>query len=238
MKAIIVALSLLFASAVAINEHQDGAIDTQINSINNHAYADPQVEVDLDTDEFQEPDLHNRRAQNGPNAGKRMATWRRVHNEPRRKYHVKYGGEFQSIKFNMQLKKEAEVFAKKLVSNCVNRAPKAGENPHNYGVNSAMRMGTRAFQSPVAIMKSWERKLPLGYPKNGVMTQVLWAKTQYVGCADASSPLKSDKTCTASVCFYSKAGNCAFGRFDNYTQAVINGPACSTECPPNIVDGC
>ena len=35
------------------------------------------------------------------------------------------------------------------------------------------------------------------------MTQILWAGTEYVGCADAESS-QSGKSCTAAVCYYAK----------------------------------
>lgn len=223
MKAISIALSLLIASFAVANEAS--SIDN-VESI-----------IAEDELEFAEEKTNLRRLQSGPNAAKRMATWKKVHNDMRKKYHVQYGGEFVPIKWNMELKNEAEAWAKELVSNCVNRLPGSTKNPNNYGVNSAMNSKSSIFRSPVAIMKMWENKLPLGYPANSVMTQVLWAKTEYVGCADAASPGSSANKCSASVCFYAKAGNCAFKRFGgtgNWTQAVINGPACTNVCPSTV----
>lgn len=223
------ALSLLIASLAAADER----VSSSLNSA---------APANLVQDEYGPDDekTNLRHLQSGPNAGKRMTTWRKVHNNMRKKYHVEYGGEFTPIKWNMELKREAEIWANELVKTCVNKLPGATQNPNYYGVNSAMESGSRAFRSPVAVMKMWERKLPLGYPDNSVATQVLWSKTQYVGCADASSPVGADtKKCTASVCFYAKAGNCAFGRFGgtgNWTQAVLNGPACSSACPSTVDD--
>ncbi|KAL3788132.1 hypothetical protein HJC23_005470 [Cyclotella cryptica] len=216
MKTITFAISLLLVSVVAVSEKQDHATVKASNTINHHEQS-------------------GRRAQNGPNAGKRMATWRKAHNDMRRKYHVEFGGTFKSVKWNMELKNHAEKWAKEIVKTCVNRTPKSGQNPNDYGVNSAVKTGTRGFQNPITVMKTWEKKLPLGYPKNSVMTQVLWRNTGYVGCADASSAVGAEKTCTAAVCVYAKAGNCAMKRFGfNWTQAVIEGPACSATCPPNL----
>jgi hypothetical protein len=230
MKAFTLALSLLIASAAAVNENT-------VSILNNHA-------GDVIEEVLETPSLrHGRHLQTttstNTNTPERYAEYKKAHNDMRRKYHKKFGGEFVAINWNMQLKSEAEAFAKKLVKNCANRVPQAGENPNNYGVNSVLNPGVD-FLNPASVMKLWENKLPLGYPKNGVFTQVLWSKTLYVGCADASSsPAQLTNGCTASVCFYAKAGNCAFGRFDgNVTQAVINGPACSTECPSNLKDGC
>lgn len=211
MKAITIILSLLLIAASAIHDH---------------------VDQDLELDD--PSSTQTRRIQNGPNAGKRMANWRKSHNQMRRKYHTLYGGTFAPIKWNMALKRDAEKWAKQLVKDCSNRLPDATYNPNNYGVNSAMKSGSRSFQNPVKVMQSWENKLKFSYPKNSVMTQVLWSATKYVGCADASSRKDNDKTCTASVCFYAKAGNCAFKRFDNWTEAVLYGPACGNACPSNL----
>ena len=216
MKAITIILSLLLIATSAI--HDDANSQLSIEQLH----------------EDNGPTSSRRRIQNGPNAGKRMANWRKSHNQMRRKYHALYNGTYTPIKFNMALKNDAEQWAKQLVKNCVNALPDSTYNPNNYGVNSAMKSGSRSFQNPFTVMKSWENKLKLGYPKNSVMTQVLWSATKYVGCADASSKLNSEKKCTASVCFYAKAGNCAFGRFENWTEAVLYGPACGTACPGNL----
>lgn len=228
MKSITVAISLLVASAAAINKRTDHVAATGLDHVG----------VVEETNEFDLPvvtEQSQRRIQNGPNAGKRMATWRKAHNDMRRKYHVQYGGEFTPVKWNMSLKRDAEAWAKELVKNCNNRVPDKEFNENGHGVNSAMKTGSRGFQNPVMVMKTWENKEPRGYPKNGVFTQVLWSSTKYVGCADASSKVGADKTCTASVCFYAKAGNCAFKRYGgNWTQAVLYAPACSTACPSNL----
>jgi len=229
MKAITVALSFFFVFAVLANDQQ---MSPSISKAQNNKRQGIDQYDNVDTEKS-----NLRHLQSGPNSGKRMAQWKKVHNDMRKKYHVEYGGEFTRILWNMELKKDAEVWANEIVSNCVNRAPGPTKNPNNYGVNSAMRRGQRGFQSPITVMKMWERRLPQGYPTNSVMTQVLWSKTGYVGCADASSPVGAEKSCTASVCFYAKAGNCAFGRFGgtgNWTQAVLYGPACSTSCPSTV----
>lgn len=221
MKGITIAISLLIASVAAVNDADPTA--------NNHADAFTEQFTDLPKNQPQ------RRIQSGPNAGKRMATWKKAHNNMRKKYHVEYGGEFTPMKWNMALKRDAERWAKQLVRDCNNRLPGDTYNPNEYGVNSAMKTGSRGFQNPNMVMKSWENKLQFGYPRNQAMTQVLWAKTGYVGCADASSSVGADKTCTASVCYYAKPGNCAFKRFGgNWTEAVLYGPACNTACPSNM----
>jgi len=215
MKGITMAMTLLVASVGAVS-HADNI--------------EPLTELDNDLNPHPQ-----RRVQKGPNARKRMATWRKAHNRMRKKYHVEYGGEYTPIKWNMSLKREAEAWANQLVKDCSNRSPGNAFNPNDFGVSSAMKSGTRGFQNPMKVMQMWEKKLPLGYPSNRVMTQVLWTKTEYLGCADASSAVGADKTCTVSVCYYGKAGNCALNRFGgNWTEAVLYGPACSLNCPTNL----
>jgi hypothetical protein len=108
-------------------------------------------------------------------SNQRDATWRIQHNIMRKKYQVQYGGRFRAVKWSDTLEEEALAWAKEIVKTCQNKAPGAGQNPNNFGVNSAVRGGTRIFQSPINVMKTWEKKLDLGYPGNQVMTQVLWS---------------------------------------------------------------
>lgn len=65
---------------------------------------------------------------------------------------------------------------------------------------------------------------------SNMMTQILWAGTKYVGCADATTE-QSGKECTSSVCYFGKAGNCAWGKYDTWEEAVLSGKACSSTCP-------
>jgi len=167
-------------------------------------------------------------------SNQRDATWRIQHNKMRKIYQVQYGGRFRAVNWSDALEEEAQAWAKEIVKTCQNKAPGAGENPNNFGVNSSVRGGTRIFQSPINVMKTWEKKLDLGYPGNQVMTQVLWSGTKYVGCSDASSPVGNEKICTASVCFYGKAGNCLFKKYGNWTEAVIKAPGCSVGCPEDV----
>ena len=91
------------------------------------------------------------------------------------------------------------------------------------------------------------------------MTQILWSATEYVGCADAMSS-QSGKSCTASVCYFAKvscfhflprllditsylhvvivdvqAGNCAWGKYDTWEEAVmLSDKVCSKTCPSDV----
>ncbi|KAL7506332.1 hypothetical protein ACHAXN_003596 [Cyclotella atomus] len=228
MKSITVALSLLLATLAS----------SEFTTLNSAHPEEAGAAIDIVPDEPSSNGLrqNSRSLQSGPNAEKRKINWRKVHNAARKKYQVQYGGTFTPIKWSDELHSEALLWAKELVSNCVNRLPGSAKNPNNYGVNAAMNSKSRIFRSPFAVMNTWENKLQYGYPANSVMTQVLWSKTKYVGCADAASSGDAEK-CSASVCYYAKAGNCAFGRFNgNWTQAVVSGPACSTNCPSDVVD--
>ncbi|KAL3797209.1 hypothetical protein ACHAWO_000638 [Cyclotella atomus] len=60
---------------------------------------------------------------------------------------------------------------------------------------------------------------------------MIWATTEYVGCADANSN-KSGSTCQASVCYYAYAGNCGWTKHDDWRDAVLDKKSfCSTVCP-------
>eukprot|EP00956_Cyclotella_meneghiniana_P001049 scaffold1252_cov66-Cyclotella_meneghiniana.AAC.3 len=161
-------------------------------------------------------------------SNQRKATWRIQHNNMRKKYQVEFGGRYKALRWNTALEDEAHAWAQEIVQTCVNAAPGSEENPNNWGFNSAAQKGTRDFRPVQSIMKMWEKTLERGYPNNKVMTQVLWRSTKFVGCSDASSPIDSNKTCTAS------AGNCLFKKYGNWTNAVMNAPGCSSVCPEGV----
>jgi hypothetical protein len=110
-------------------------------------------------------------------SNQRKTTWRIQHNNMRKKYQVEYGGRYRALRWNAQLEEEAHAWAEEIVKTCVNKAPGSGENPNQWGVNAAVRGGTRSFQPVQNIIKLWENKLEKGYPLNQVMTQVLWRGT-------------------------------------------------------------
>lgn len=217
MKPFVLAISLLAASVTAVSDidHEVGLVDSEAvpSKIN------------------PEPINHSTRSLI---SNQRKTTWRVQHNKMRKKYQVEFGGRFNAVKWSGALEDEAQAWAEEIVKTCQNKAPGAGQNPNNFGVNSSVRGGTRIFQSPINVMKTWEKKLELGYPGNQVMTQVLWSGTKYIGCSDAASPVENEKVCTASVCFYGKAGNCLFKKYGNWTEAVIKAPGCSAGCPEDV----
>ena len=80
----------------------------------------------------------------------------------------------------------------------------------------------------------WVNKALPRPSRDSELTQVLWAGTSWVGCADAVS--QSGKVCSASVCYYAKAGNCGWNKFESWKKAVTSGVTCSKNCPPDAVE--
>ena len=120
------------------------------------------------------PEEEEMRSNNQRISNQRKATWRIQHNKMRKKYQVEFGGRYKALRWNTGLEDEAHAWAQEIVKTCVNAAPGSEENPNNWGSNSAAQRGTRDFRPVQSIMKMWENTLERGYPKNRVMTQVLW----------------------------------------------------------------
>jgi len=227
MKIIALAFSLLAASTASLD---NDAFSSTRGVENSNVIVDIDAEM---TDEIDIIDYEEEQSHRGLQATtKRAKTWIKQHNMRRQKYHVLWGGKYKPLRWSQSLEADALAFAKEIALDCKNRVPT--NNINDYGVNSAVKANQRNFRSPQALLQMWENQLPKGYPKNKVMTQVLWSATKYVGCADAASPLGADKTCSVAVCYYAKAGNCAVGKFGNYSEAVLKAPPCSKTCPPEV----
>jgi hypothetical protein len=161
MKSFVIALSLLAASLAAAGGNIDNEVAPEFD------------EFEADEHEIQVEEINQ--ASRSLITNQRRGTWRIQHNNMRKKYHVEYGGRFKALRWNTALELEAQAWAEEIAKTCQNKAPGSGQNVHNFGVNSAVRGGSRKFQSPINVMKTWESKLDYGYPINQVMTQVLWS---------------------------------------------------------------
>eukprot|EP00956_Cyclotella_meneghiniana_P007272 scaffold9913_cov36-Cyclotella_meneghiniana.AAC.11 len=137
-----------------------------------------------------------------------------------------------ALEWSADLANQAQGWANTLASECKNAVPDGDENPGDYGVTTILN-----FRNPANTVEHWmingadAEKIPS--KASNPMTQILWAGTRYVGCADAKSS-QSGKSCTASVCYFGKAGNCAWGKYDTWEEAVMSGKVCSTTCPSDV----
>lgn len=63
------------------------------------------------------------------------------------------------VKRNADLEDKAEGWAKELVLKCKNMNPPSDSGLTDYGFNIAMKQGHSDFQTPVDVMKLWEKKI-------------------------------------------------------------------------------
>eukprot|EP00579_Thalassiosira_antarctica_P032265 CAMPEP_0201994544 /NCGR_PEP_ID=MMETSP0905-20130828/2346_1 /ASSEMBLY_ACC=CAM_ASM_000554 /TAXON_ID=420261 /ORGANISM="Thalassiosira antarctica, Strain CCMP982" /LENGTH=229 /DNA_ID=CAMNT_0048549531 /DNA_START=167 /DNA_END=856 /DNA_ORIENTATION=- len=157
--------------------------------------------------------------------------WLTAHNTRRKFYQEDYGVSYRPLKWSVGLRELADDWAEDLARNCQNRAPTS-----EYGVNS-QRHESGVVPPAEETLQLWENKLGKGYPANQVMTQVLWRATEYVGCSSETESSGSG-TCTFSVCYYAKPGNCGMGQFhgENWEEPTYaDDSGCTPNCPP---EGC
>eukprot|EP00956_Cyclotella_meneghiniana_P014859 scaffold22454_cov58-Cyclotella_meneghiniana.AAC.1 len=123
------------------------------------------------------------------------------------------------LDWSADLANQAQGWANTLAASCKNAVPNGEENPGDYGVTTILNA-----RNPVTAVKRWmingENADKIPSKESDPMTQILWSATEYVGCADAMSS-QSGKSCTASVCYFAKAGNCAWGKYDTWEEAVM-----------------
>ncbi|KAL3805168.1 hypothetical protein ACHAWO_000703 [Cyclotella atomus] len=137
--------------------------------------------------------------------------------------------DYSLLEWSADLAAEAQTWANSLAAKCQNGVPDGSQNPGDYGVNTVLNM-----RNPVNTVDRWVTnglnadKIPSA--ASNPMTQILWAGTKYVGCADATSK-QSGTDCTSSVCYFGLAGNCAWSKYDSWEEAVMSGKACSSTCP-------
>ena len=164
------------------------------------------------------------------NLDKRDEDWLLSHNAKRKTYHKAAGKTYVPLVWSSGLKDSAQAWADKLAKNC-----KLELSGTDYGENLVGKTGTTIVWDTDAVLDLWENKLENNRPDKGMMIQVLWRPTKYVGCADASSSAGSSKKCTYSVCHYAKPGNCNLGNGDWQDVAFADDSRCKPECPP---EGC
>jgi hypothetical protein len=165
------------------------------------------------------------------NVGGSPEDWLVAINEVREEYQNEYGGPgtYTEIEWSADLSSEAQKWANEIAAKCVNGVPGSGSNPNDYGVATILNMKNPQMAVERWVMNGLNANT---IPSNSAnpFTQMIWTASEYVGCAGATSSL-SGKSCTASVCYYAYAGNCGWGRYADWEDAVISGNRCSTKCP-------
>jgi len=135
-----------------------------------------------------------------------------------------------SLAWSNDLKSEAQVWANNIAKSCVNGVPGAGQNPNDYGISTIinMRNPKMAVERWVAngvckhileFLKAMSifDKIAVSIiiiciltgvnaetipsKASNIFTQMIWAGSEYVGCADATSS-QSGKTCTGEFNYF------------------------------------
>ena len=171
----------------------------------------------------------------GIEVSNRAEEWLNAHNTRRESFHETEGTEYKPLVWSNTLEKDAETWLKEIFVNCKTvREPSLVE-----GENLSFRkVGIpRDTEEPENILKRWvDLKMDKGYPQNESLTQAMWRATRYLGCADGSKKMSDGQICYASICRYSRAGNCQMGKYDDWKEPTLaDRTQCGPVCPD---DGC
>lgn len=210
MKCTSIALPIILSSASSISaENEQHSV--QMNFPANDSSAGRQsylrsVDVDAITTHNVDQDEFEGIGERHLAFATRAEGWINAHNSRREKYQLEYGADsFTPIEWNVSLRQTAKALADEMASDNCNLKQPTGLK---YGVNLSSRFGYPNLPMTEWVVAQWETRLDLGYPQNGAITQVLWSKSRYVGCADAFSRDQSgEMTCSVSVCLYSKVSS-------------------------------
>lgn len=163
--------------------------------------------------------------------------WLLVHNDARLEKQTEYIATFVPVQWADSLEDMAQENADQLVQDCVNRI--ITTNPRT-GQNAMIAQRTSEFQTPETVLNLWMSKWDSGYPTNKYATQVVWLSTEYIGCAQAASSPSSNSggnaQCTATVCLYSRPGNCGINE-NNWEKVTFKEvTSCGPFCPPGYTN--
>lgn len=189
---------------------------------------------------FQKTVSHDILAGYDPQMSPRDEEWLEAHNTRRQAFHEDHNTEYRPLHWSPELAKDASNWVDEVLPTCTHLREKSLEEGENMAV--ATHRSLTNNENPDHTLVLWSDNLlkpgnEKGYPDNQTMTQVMWRATRYVGCSDKFIK-KADGPgyCYASICRYSRAGNCAVGSGDNWLINVLQDRTqCGTPCPK---EGC
>ena len=162
--------------------------------------------------------------------------WLDAHNSRRESFHVSEGTEYKPLVWSDALENDAKIWLNEILVNCKTVRESGLEEGENL---SFRKVGLpRDTEDPENILKRWvDLKKGKSYPENASMTQAMWRATRYLGCANGSKKYADGSICYASLCRYSRAGNCVMGKYkdDWKTPVLLDRTMCGPVCPD---DGC
>ncbi|EJK50926.1 hypothetical protein THAOC_29961 [Thalassiosira oceanica] len=164
-----------------------------------------------------------------PTLSTREQEWLEGHNSRRQDFHESNGKEFRPLKWSEKLAQQAVESADAIITNNCKYTGSAGGN---VGENKSIRRHSRSsiIPEPDLILKNWiDNKVDREYPDNFTMTAAVW---MWIGCAESTGMDDEGFFCHATVCQYSRPGNCNVRSFDNWLDAVLDdGSMCGAVCP-------
>lgn len=169
-----------------------------------------------------------------PSLNSRENEWLHEHNTRREAFHNEHGIEYRPLQWSHELAKDASEWLENMLPSCESTPAPDLEEGEN--VASAKRSGPSDTELPSNILTRWsDRKLDKDYPNNQTLTQVMWRATRHVGCSDKYIINADGTYCYASICRYSRPGNCNMHKQDWLDATLADHSACGQVCPE---EGC
>lgn len=168
-----------------------------------------------------------------PQMSNRDKEWLDGHNSRRQDFHKLHNTEYRPLHWSPELAKDASDEVDQMLPVCKHISGEGG-----YGENSAVRRHRELSdgENPDDILNLWSDKYlrqDTEHLDNKTMTQVMWRATRHVGCADKFiKNADGQGYCYASVCRYSRAGNCAMKQYNDWkTPTLADHTLCGKACP-------
>ncbi|KAL3762843.1 hypothetical protein ACHAWU_000990 [Discostella pseudostelligera] len=163
--------------------------------------------------------------------------WLTQHNTRRQTYHEAEGVTYRPLVWSPILAKAASDWVDVLLSNstsCTSMYEKGIDEGENVSARTVSSQQT-TNEGPAKILTRWsDNQANKSWPDNASRTQVLWRATRYLGCASKVSTFADGTRCYASVCRYSRPGNCAMTSNDWEAKVLADESKCGYECPNDV----
>lgn len=162
--------------------------------------------------------------------------WLSQHNTRRQTFHEAEGVSYRPLVWSPKLAKDASAWVDVLLSNSTS-CKTSSEPGIAEGENVSARIASgQRNEGPAVILGRWaDKQANKTFPENQSRTQVLWRATRYLGCSEKFSVLADGSRCYASVCRYSRPGNCNMNKFDSWEiPTLADSSKCGYECPNDV----
>jgi len=153
----------------------------------------------------------------------RDCEWWYAHDYRRRDWHTRcYEGKYcnktyRHLKWNPQLKADAQVYANKLLDTCHETGIKhdATDQGENLATNKGSGQWGQLYPADKVTKRFVDNEEFWGWSRNAHLTQAIWYPSRYIGCAEGVKNMGGGKMCRMQVCRFAKAGNCMMGKYSS-----------------------